>query len=612
MAKKDVPIRYTSRDYNSIRNDLLDHVKRYYGTSYKDFNEATFGSMMIDAVAYIGDILSFYTDYQANESFFDTANEYDNVVKQARQLGYKFNYTAVATGKVDFFLSVPANSNGIGIDISYLPVLKKGTLVSAGSNTYTLLADIDFSNLDIVDVAVGTVNSDTGAVENYAVRASGDVISGDLLFTSYEVGNFRKFLSVDINDPNVIEVVSVLDSEGHEYIQVENLAQNVVYKAIKSQRSDKNLAPYLLKPFVAPRRFAVERSRFKTTLQFGHGSDSEIKSPGVADPSDVILDIYGKDYVSDPSFDPAKLNDSDKFGIAPANTTLSIVYRASSTENMNAPAGAINSVSNAILEFDVNETLQGAKTQEIISSIEASNPEALVGDSTLPTIDELKMLAKNHFAAQNRAVTKQDYISLAYSMPSKFGSLKRVSVVQDVDSFKRNLNMYLLAEDPSGNLTAPSATIKENLRTWLNNYKMINDTVDLLDAQIVNIGINFALVAERNYNPTELLLQCKSRLSELYAQKFNIGEPLNIAQIYQVLNRVEGVIDTTDVTIIQKTGTAYSGVNYNIAEHLSTDGRLLLVPHDTVLEIKFLSSDVTGQIIGHTSDSSLPSGGTTY
>tara|TARA_Y100000593_G_scaffold21311_1_gene42761 strand:+ start:2012 stop:3856 length:1845 start_codon:yes stop_codon:yes gene_type:complete len=611
MGRKDIPIRYTSRDFESIRNDLVDHVKRYYPDSFKDFNEATFGAMMLDAVAYIGDILSFYTDYQANESFFETAIEYDNVIKQARQLGYKFNYSASSTGKVDLFITVPANDNGIGIDENYLPLLRKGTTMTAGANTFTLVEDVDFSDTDAIDVAVASVNSSTGVPENYAVRATGRVISGELNSVTSAVGDFKKFLKVEIADRNVTEIVSVMDSEGHEYMEVENLAQNVVYKAIKSQRSDKNLAPFLLKPYIASRRYTVERTRTSTIIQFGHGTDTEIKNPTVADPSDVVLDVNGRDYVSDPSFDPARLNKTDKFGIAPSNTTLSISYRVNSSDDVNASAGAINQVDNPIFQFNEDLDLDGDKTTTIINSIEVTNEDPIVGDVSAPTIEELKILAKNYFATQNRAVTKQDYVSIAYAMPSKFGSIKRVSVIQDTDSFKRNLNLYVLAEDTAGALTLATDTIKENLKTWLNNYKMVNDTIDLLDANIVNIGINFSVIGERNVNVLDLLIECKRRLSELYTQKFNIGEPLNIAEIYQTLNRVEGVVDTTDVTVNQKTGTDYSNIFYDVEENLSTDGRMLLVPNDTILEIKFINSDITGQIIGTLNqDSSSSSTGT--
>ena len=607
MARKDIPIRYTSRDFESIRNDLVDHVKRYYPESFKDFNEATFGAMMLDAVAYIGDILSFYTDYQANESFFETAIEYDNVIKQARQLGYKFNYSAASTGKVELFITVPANDNGIGIDENYLPLLRRGTTMTAGSNTFTLFEDVDFSDTEAVDVAVASVNATTGTPEYYAVRTTGRVISGELKYTTSDVGDFKKFLTVEIGDRNVTEVVSVMDSEGHEYMEVENLAQNVVYKSIKSQRSDKNLAPFLLKPFIASRRYTVERTRNSTTIQFGHGSDSEIKNPSIADPSDVILEVNGRDYVSDPSFDPARLNQTDKFGIAPSNTTLSISYRVNDSDDVNASAGSINQVDNAIFQFNEDLSLDADKTTIVIDSVEVTNDNPIVGDVSVPSIQELKILAKNHFATQNRAVTKQDYISIAYSMPNKFGSIKRVSVVQDTDSFKRNLNLYVLAEDSAGSLTLATDTIKENLKTWLNNYKMVNDTIDLLDTNIINVGINFSIIGERNVNNMDLLVECKRRLNDLYTNKFNIGEPLNIAEIYQTLNRVEGVVDTTDVTIIQKTGTDYSDISYDVEENISTDGRMLLVPNDTVLEIKFISSDITGQIIGNLNQESSSS-----
>jgi len=602
MGRKDTPIRYTSRDYESIKNDLIDYAKRYYASTFKDFNEASFGAQMIDAVAYIGDILSFYTDYQANEAFLDTAMEYNNVVRQARQLGYKFKYSASSMGDVDVFLSIPATTDGAGLDTQYLPTLQAGTLFGAGSNTFTLLEDIDFSNQAAIEVVVSAVNSATGVPTTYAVKAKGRVISGVLKFTSYVIGNFKKFRSIQISDGTITDVLSVTDSEGHQYMEVENLSQDIIYRPILSQRDDKNLAPYLLRPYVVPRRYTLEKFKGGAILQFGHGSDVEIKNPAVADPSNVILDVYGKDYISSLSFDPSRLNSTDKFGIAPANTTLYVSYRSNDSTNANAAVNTVNRVLRPNLQFTNEGELDGAKVNTVISSVEVTNESPIIGDVTLPTIDELKIRAKAHFAKQNRAVTKQDYISAVYSMPAKFGAIKRVNIIQDVDSFKRNLNMYVIAQNTDNTLVAPTRTIKENITTWLANYKMVNDTIDILDANIVNIGINFDIIGDAGVNSLDLLLECKRQLGLLYASVFNIGEPLDIAQIYKTLNRIDGVVDTTNVDVIQKVGLNYSNIFLDIENHVSTDGRLLMVPADTILELKYPGSDITGQITGIIAD----------
>ena len=355
---------------------------------------------------------------------------------------------------------------------------------------------------------------------------------------------------------------------------------------------------------MAPRRFSVERHRQGTTLQFGHGTDVEIKNPSVADPSKVILDIYGRDYITDPSFDPARLNSTDKFGIAPSDTTLYITYRTNTAENMNASVGAITGINNPRFEFSNPASLDSSLLGSIIASVEVANEEPLVGDMSLPSIDELKTQIKSYFASQKRAVTKQDYMSLTYAMPPKFGSIKRCNIVQDINSFKRNLNMYVLAESPDGTLATATSTIKENLITWLNTGKMVNDTIDILDANIVNFGINFAIIGDTEINATELLVNCQTQLQQLYADSFNIGEPLDVAQIYKTLNRIAGVVDTTDVQIIQKTGINYSDIYLNVEKNISPDGRMILIPFDTILELKFPGSDITGQIVGN-----IPAGG---
>ncbi len=295
MSKKLQPIDYTSRDFDSIRRDLENYAKRYYPNTYKDFNKASFGSLMLDTVAYIGDILSFYLDYQTNESFLETSIEYNNVVRLARQMGFKLNTSPSSFGILSFYIQVPSTSDTGVPDVAYAPVLRAGSIFSStGGGLYTLIEDVDFS-LSTNQVVVGTVDSTSGSPTNYVIRAQGRAVSGRTLFKEIELGDFQRFLRVDIENSRVAEVLSVTDSEGHEYVEVDHLSQNVVYKAIRNTNSATNsTVRNILKAAPVARRFTVEREGNRTYLQFGYGSDSELLSNSVVDPSNLVLDLNGR------------------------------------------------------------------------------------------------------------------------------------------------------------------------------------------------------------------------------------------------------------------------------------------------------------------------------
>lgn len=595
--KKFVPIKYTSRDFSSIKQDLVEYAKRYYPDTFKDFNDASFGSLMLDTVAYAGDILSFYLDYQANESFIDTAIEYDNVLRHARQMGYKYPNNPVSHGIVELYITVPANSNGIGPDRAYLPVVKAGTeFASTGNSIFTLNEDVDFSNSDN-EVVVSQVDSDTGVPTYYAIRTQGQIISGRLSQQTVTVGDFEKFRTIEIQNEDVSEIVAVFDSEGHPYFEVDHLSQNVIYQPVINRRTDKNMAPNLLKPFVVSRRFTVEQERGRTTLQFGYGSDSEINNESIADPSKVVMNIHGRDHVTDTSFDPTKLTSTDKFGIAPSNTVMTIYFRTNTGNTVNASVGSVASVVSPSFEFENRILLDDTKVSTVTNSLEVNNPKRIVGDVSAPTIKEIRERSKSFFASQNRAVTRQDYTSLVYAMPQKFGAVKRCSIEQDKDSFKRNLNLYVLSESNSGKLTETTDSIKENLKIWINRYKMINDTVDILDAHIVNIGIEFSVLADEEANKFSVLQACVDRLTRDFANNtMNIGESFAVTDVYKSLNNVPGVLDAIDVKIVRKAGTSYSDVPFNVNSFMSSDGRTILIPNTHIFEIKFPTSDIQGVV----------------
>ena len=596
MPKKLQPINYTSRDFDSIRRDLEDYAKRYYPNTFKDFNEASFGSLMLDTVAYVGDILSFYLDYQTNESFLETAVEYENVVRLARQMGFRLNTNPSSFGMLTFYVQIPASTTGP--NLAYAPVLKAGSSFSStGGGIYTLLEDVDFSKTGNQIVA-GQINSATGSPSTFVIRAIGRAVSGRVLIKEVEIGEFQRFTRVPLETSNIAEVISVVDLEGHEYYEVDNLSQNVIYKAIRNTNTSTNgTVGNILKATPVARRFTVERNSDQTYLQFGYGSDSELLSDSVVNPADVIMDLNGRTYITDRDFDPTKLISTDKFGIAPSNTTLIISYRVNTLQDVNAAVDSITNVDSPIFRFTDQGALSVGLRNVSINSLEVTNEEPFVGDISLPDSEEIKQRVFGFYATQHRAVTLQDYQSIAYGMPHKFGAIKRCAVVRDFDEFKRNINLYVLSEDTSGKYTTANVTLKNNLKSWLLQYKMINDTVDILDAVVANFGINYKVVLDLDANRFTVMNKANAALAaHLRKNTYDIGEEIVITDFYKVLQKVDGIIDVVDMEIVGKAGTSYSDLDYDFDGALSPDGRTIHSEMNVAFELKFPNVDIKGSV----------------
>ena len=287
---------------------------------------------------------------------------------------------------------------------------------------------------------------------------------------------------------------------------------------------------------------------------------------------------------------------SDKLGISPSNTELTIKYRRNTSSNPNATVGAINNITNLIIQYNNITALNSSKLASVRRSIECINETVIKGSAVAPTSEEIKQRAISYFATQGRAVTEKDYEALTYAMPSKFGSITRCSVVVDNDSFKRNLNLYVLTSDRNNNLDTVTQSLKENLRIWLSSYKMINDTIDIVDGKIVNIGIDFEVIADPDYNKSDIYNRCLEVLRRKYRMKLIMGEPFYLTDVYFELNRVTGVVDTQHVRLVDKKGSFYSQVQYDISANTSADGRFLACPLNVCLEIKFPNVDITGVV----------------
>lgn len=611
--KRAVSINYTSREFDSIKNDLIDYIRRYYPKTYRDFNEASFGSLMIDSVSYIGDILSFYIDYQVNETFLETATEYENVLKLGKQLGYKFTGSSSSYGMAAFYVRVPASSSGIGPDERYIPVLKKGSQFGGNNDSgYVLNHDVHFGHRGN-EIRVARVNEQTGNPTDYVIKAYGEVVSGIYSEEEVIIGPYKRFRTVDLEQLDIAEIISVYDTEGNQYYEVDYLSQNIIYRGVtnRSRTYGNQVKDYatgdqaaeILKPFVVPRRFVVERRRRNTSLTFGSGTDMEVEKDYITEPQTAILEVPGKNYFQDTSYDPSRIIRSDKMGVAPSNTTLFVKYRVNSLETENLRVGQLTTVSETSFEFADSDVISEVIMENVISSLEVDNEEPIIGDITIPDADELKIRVRDNFASQHRAVTQQDYESYIYQMPPRFGSVKRCRVLRDHDSLRRNLNVYILSEDESGLFTESNMSLKRNLKNWLLKGKMINDTVDVLDAKVLNFSIDFVAVGALDNSKFEVLQRAKDELIEHFSRKPDIGEPFFITDVYKVLRNIEGILDVTDVKIrqlsgpVSNSGRIYSNLSFPLVDRTSQDGRYIDIPKNVVYEIKYPDFDIKGVIV---------------
>ena len=597
MSNKKVLVNYTNKDFNSIKRNLEEHARRYYPDSYRDFSENSFGSFVLDAVSYVGDMLSFYIDYQVNESFLETAIEYENVRKHTRNSGIKTTSRPSAYGIATFYVIVPAANTGLGPDIELVPILKAGSEVQSASGTsFVLIEDVDFGNPKN-EVVAARFNESTGKPTDYAIRSHGQIKSTVTYRVEIEVGNLEKFKRVRVGNGTISEIKSVRDSEGHDYYEVEHLSQDVVYVNTTNPSAKTDGVPEIIKPKIVPRRYVMIQDESGTYLQFGHGTEEAIVSTDIAEPNQVSLKMSGKPYITDYAFDPSMLLDSNTLGVAPSNTTLTVIYEENSSDSINVAAGGISTISTFGMDFPRDAGNRQTLQVNVRSSLEVSNDKPIVGSTSVPSSDELRYMTYASRSSQMRSVTKNDYEAHIYMMPAKFGSIKRASVINDPSSTNRRLSIYVISEDENNNLIETNNTIKQNIVQWLNKNKMLNDNIDIYNAKIVNLGFNFEIIVDPTKDKSTILNSVQQRLRSELSQKMYIGEPFYLTKIFNIINKVDGVVDTLKVTPVIKTGTNYSAASVGLDDVKSMDGTYLRAPKNVIYEIKNFNTDIRGSAV---------------
>lgn len=611
-VKRD--IKYLNRDFSDLRETLINFTRTYYPTTYNDFSPASPGMLFMEIAAYVGDVLSFYTDNQIQENFLQYARQTNNLFQLAYMFGYKPKITGVASTTIDIYQQVPAKFEGGSYipDFSYaLYVAPNATITANTDATTTFLIEdaVDFSissSLDPTEVSVYTTAGATPT--NYLLKKSRQAISAAVNTTTFTFGAPERFATVEINTSNIIGILDVVDSDGQVWYEVDYLAQDAVFDSIKNNNvndptfSTANDTPYLLKLKTVQRRF-VTRFINNTTLQlqFGAGTTNDNDAELVPNPDNVGLGLpFGRSKLTT-AYDPTNFIFTQTYGIAPANTTLTVRYLTGGGVNSNVAAGTLT-IFNGTTTF-ANIQTDNTTANLVFSSLAVTNPTAASGGGDGDTIEELRQNTIANYGAQLRAVTQNDYLIRALSLPPKYGTVAKAYIEPtkaqnvNVGEIPSVLDLYILTYNSGGTLTQTSNALKTNLITYLSQYRMIGDSVRIVDAFIINIGVDFEIVTLPNYNNNLVLVQCIQTLQELFnGSKWQINQPIVLRELYTALNNVQGVQSIKQINITNKVGSGYSNYAYDLKGATLND---VIYPSldPCIFEVKYPNSDITGRIV---------------
>lgn len=615
MAEKR-DIKYLNRNFDSFRAALIDFTKVYFSTTYNDFSPEAPGMADIERAAYVGDVLSLYLDNNINETFLQYAKQTNNLYDLAYMFNYPPRVTGVASTKLDIYQLVPSILSGSTYvpDFDYVLKVNKNASVTStltGLSSFITQDDVDFSISSSVDPTIVEVyNVSAGNPTFFLLKKSVKVISATTNTTNVSFGAPQRFPTTLINDEKIIGILDIIDSEGNEWHQVDHLAQDCIYDSIKNTNpNDPNNylnsgdAPYLLKLTKVQRRFVP---RFINSgslqLQFGAGTVGDFDEQITPNPDNVGLGLpFGRSKLQT-AYSPTNFIFTNTYGIAPSNTTLTIRYLTGGGVESNVPSGVLTQISGDI-SF-VKNNLNAVTAQSILDSLAVNNPFAADGGNDGDSIEEIRENTISNYNSQQRNVTPADYLVRILSMPSQFGVVAKAVVeptkLSDLSlgEIPSVLNAYILTYDANKRLSYTSDTLKQNVSTYLSQFKMSGDSVRIKDAFIINIGVNFDIIVLPDWNSNDVLNNCIAVLKDYFdITKWSINHPIILKDLFILLDKVEGVQTVKTVDIINKVGTvngysqyAYdiNGANYNNVIYPSLD--------PSIFEVRYKDQDILGRV----------------
>jgi hypothetical protein len=618
MAIKRKNIQYINRDFSEIRASLVDYAKTYFPTTYNDFTPSSPGMMFMEMAAYVGDVLSFYLDNQIQETYLQYARQTNNLYELAYMFGYKPNVTQVATTYIDFYQQVPSKLSGSTYipDFDYALFIPQNARIQStlNPNTSFLVEDpVDFSVSSSGDPTEVTIFSVAGSNPQYfLLKKTRKAISADLGTTTFTFGAPQQFSTVTINDDRIIGIQDIFDSDSNEWYEVDYLAQECIYKSIKNTNPNSpNLSqyegdtPYLLQLEQVQRRFIT---RFidsgSLQIQFGAGTAADTDETIIPNPDNVGLGLPFEQTKLTTAFSPSNFIFTKTYGIAPSQTTLTVRFLTGGGVSSNVPANDLTTLIGTNTQF-LNSNLNSVTAQTVFNSLAVTNPEAADGGGDGDTIEEIRQNASANFATQLRNVTQDDYLVRALSMPAKYGVVSKAyieptkAVSLSAGQSNSVLDLYILSYNVNNQLTTASTALKQNLTTYLSQYRMVNDAVAIKDAFIINIGVNFDIIVLPEFNSNQVLFDCISALKDYFRiDNWQINQPIILRDIYILLDRITGVQTVKNISISNLTGTnlGYSVYSYDISA--ATISNVIYPSLDpSIFEVKFPNTDIQGRVV---------------
>jgi len=611
-------IQYINKDFTELRASLIDYAKTYFPNTYTDFSPTSPGMMFMEMAAYVGDVLSFYMDNQIQENFLQYARQPNNLYELAYMFGYKPNVTQVATTIVDFYQQVPASgstSNKVP-DFNYSLFVPGNTSITSTSNasiSFLMEDPIDFSvssSGDPTEITVYEVDG-SGVPLYFLLKKSRKAISATINTIPFSFGAPTQFSTVDINADKIIGVLDITDTDGNEWYEVDYLGQEMVFNSIKNTNvNDPNLSqyagdtPYILKLEKVQRRFA---SRVISTgslqLQFGAGTAEDTDEEIIPNPNNVGIGLPFEIDKLTTAYSPENFLFTKTYGIAPSNTTLNVRYLTGGGVESNVPANDLTNLTSTVTF--VNQQTNQTTANYVFNSLAVTNPQAADGGGDGDTIEEIRQNSSANFATQLRNVTQNDYLVRTLSMPAKYGVVSKAYIeptkAQSISAGESQsvLDLYVLSYNVSNQLTTTSLALKQNIITYLSQYRMVNDSVTIKDAFIINIGVNFDIIVLPNYNSNEVLTNCIVALRDYFAiDRWQINQPIVLRDIYILLDRIEGVQTVKTITINNLVGEnlGYSKYAYDI--NGATANNVVYPSLDpSIFEVKYPNQDIQGRVV---------------
>jgi hypothetical protein len=616
-------ISYLNKDFGQFRKNLIDFTKQYFPESYNDFHPSSPGMLFVELASYVGDVLSYYTDSNLKESMLEQATERSNVYDIARTLGYRPKNIIPAHVMLDVFQILPAIGSGnlVAPDYNFALTIRSGMTVKQTSGPAvfrtTDVVDFNFSaSYDTTEVTVYETNPITKAPTYFLLKKQVPAVSGEIKSTTFTFGSPVPYDKVLLPEKNIIEIISVIESDGDVWSEVPYLAQDTIFESVENiADNDPTLfverpnTPSLLKLKLTTKRFITKlRSDSKLEIQFGSGVADGLDSEIIPNPINVGNGLLSIRKDVDVDIDPSNFLYTKAYGQAPANTTLTVTYSIGNGLADNVPANELTNITSIEFNDDINSSLNQSTLNFIKSTVVTNNQLPATGAKQSDTVQDIKNNALANFASQARAVTKEDYIVRAYSLPAKFGSVAKAYIIPD-DQYSQQtqsrianplaMNLYVLGFNQNKELTLVNNAIKQNLKSYLDYYRILTDAVNIKDAFIINIGIQFEISALSNYNSNEVLLNCIAVLKDYFSiDKWQINQPIIKSDVLNTLANVKGVGSVSNILFNNLYDTAfnYSGNVYDL-EGSTKNGVIYPSLDPSIFELKFPNQDIKGRVL---------------